>query len=758
MTSIEEQVKNISLKAEDIKVTIHQIVHREYNDLLPSKSQHELLNLIKPLLGQVNKLDQKFENELQPKIKAATTQHKDLLDEFNKTRIVTHFLQKICLCHSELILCKSCESNQFVKCATHLQTVKTELESLNPSSEIKIFKAVRNEYINQQTRVVNTINDVWLSILNWNMSPNLSWDSMNGHLKTSLKIDMKTLDNSIQMADVLQAMDILQSLHPKLKMFSQKLHTYLLKPLIKFQALTPVMEEKENCFTLKLTKKKIHSDKFTKATANVLLYKKVLDVIRFVKNSLFKNVDTENSTKHLEPMSAIGTFIWKELSESIIKDHLSLSVPSSNSQMEKYESTIGETLQFENDLRSEGFIPDDEDVLSKYIKDANVHFANKVCQDILSEARYIILTEMHNTIEVGVMNDRAAIAIPTTNTPNKEGEILNKKIKNILMGIEAVEDDFLQINTFAFPSCHISDCVQKLMDFVYQTMIKATESPYPMASQMVYSCRDIFDLFVNVVPTYHQANLKLPQLAALHFNNCMYLAHHCITLGHQFQNSLPGQLNSSSTTFVDLVPVLRKCGIDCFLEQLRSQQKEILNLLEPCEQFTQVVTINGSEIVKRSFNQIIHHLTRVAKQWEKVLPNNIFKQSLSVLINTALEYCLSAVLKMEDISADEAGQMHTLFTILIDRVPEIVRDCTGCKGEDFVLKDLIRSYSKFDFVIKILEASLQEIVDMWHGGEGSLATCMSENEARTMIRALFQNTERRSQALAKIKHQQSSMS
>ena len=66
---------------------------------------------------------------------------------------------------------------------------------------------------------------------------------------------------------------------------------------------------------------------------------------------------------------------------------------------------------------------------------------------------------------------------------------------------------------------------------------------------------------------HHQ---KLPQLAALHYNNCMYLAHHCITLGHQFQSSLPGQLNSSATTFVDLVPVLRKSGTDCFLQQIVS--------------------------------------------------------------------------------------------------------------------------------------------------------------------------------------------
>ena len=49
-----------------------------------------------------------------------------------------------------------------------------------------------------------------------------------------------------------------------------------------------------------------------------------------------------------------------------------------------------------------------------------------------------------------------------------------------LKGLEAVDDDFLQVNTFAFPNCYISDSVQKLMDFVYRTMIQATESPYPM--------------------------------------------------------------------------------------------------------------------------------------------------------------------------------------------------------------------------------------------------------------------------------------
>ena len=39
---------------------------------------------------------------------------------------------------------------------------------------------------------------------------------------------------------------------------------------------------------------------------------------------------------------------------------------------------------------------------------------------------------MHNTVEVGVMDDRAAIVIPSSQNQIKEGEILNKKIKNIV--------------------------------------------------------------------------------------------------------------------------------------------------------------------------------------------------------------------------------------------------------------------------------------------------------------------------------------
>ena len=45
--------------------------------------------------------------------------------------------------------------------------------------------------------------------------------------------------------------------------------------------------------------------------------------------------------------------------------------------------------------------------------------------------------------------------------------------------------------------------------------------------------------------------------------------------------------------------------------------------------------------------QVIHYLTRLTKQWDKILPVHIFKQSIAILFNTVLENILTAIFKME---------------------------------------------------------------------------------------------------------------
>lgn len=117
------------------------------------------MKLLKPLLKDINKLEEKFETEVKPNLVSATSQHKDLVTEYDQTKDVTNLLQILCNCHRELVLCKGCSPKKFVECAKYLQETKKFLVSLTPnlscdiSCDVKIVKVLRREYINQHKKV-----------------------------------------------------------------------------------------------------------------------------------------------------------------------------------------------------------------------------------------------------------------------------------------------------------------------------------------------------------------------------------------------------------------------------------------------------------------------------------------------------------------------------------------------------------------------------------------------------------------------------
>ena len=65
--------------------------------------------------------------------------------------------------------------------------------------------------------------------------------------------------------------------------------------------------------------------------------------------------------------------------------------------------------------------------------------------------------------------------------------------------------------------------------------------------------------------------ISLPQVAALHYNDCWYIAHHLLTLGHQFSSHLPIKDSEVPLTFVHQVPMIRQLGA------VSTQNTRILN-------------------------------------------------------------------------------------------------------------------------------------------------------------------------------------
>uniref|UniRef100_A0A2K6FU89 Zw10 kinetochore protein n=1 Tax=Propithecus coquereli TaxID=379532 RepID=A0A2K6FU89_PROCO len=393
---------------------------------------------------------------------------------------------------------------------------------------------------------------------------------------------------------------------------------------------------------------------------------------------------------------------------------------------------IQSTEEFENALKEMRFLKGDTTDLLKYARNINSHFANKKCQDVIVAARNLMTSEVHNTVKI---TPDSKISVPDLPSPDEDNKLKVQKASkpqyNEVVNLEP--ENTLDQHSFSLPACRISESVQKLMELAYQTLLEATTSSDQCAVQLFYSVRNIFHLFHDVVPTYHKENLqKLPQLAAIHHNNCMYIAHHLLTLGHQFRLRLAPILCDGTTTFVDLVPGFRRLGTECFLAQMRAQKGELLERLSSARNFANMDDEENYSAASKAIRQVLHQLKRLGIVWQDVLPVNIYCKAMGTLLNTAIFEIIGRITALE-VRALRCYTRHEMQFLGLSEYKN--------KGEQSHLPHLV-SLSENEFYVLFCR---------WADGKGPLATAFSSSEVKALIRALFQNTERRAAALAKIK-------
>lgn len=122
-------------------------------------------------------------------------------------------------------------------------------------------------------------------------------------------------------------------------------------------------------------------------------------------------------------------------------------------------------------------------------------------------------------------------------------------------------------------------------------------------------------------------------------------------------------------------------------------------------------------------------------------------------MNTVVVEICDQVVSLEDMSASDASQLASLMSLIQKRAGPLIKSADD-EGDVNVTVELQRNVPKwlrFTEIINILNASLLEINDRWADGKGPLANELTAAEVKQMIRALFQNTDRRSAILAKIR-------
>lgn len=752
------KICKLSRKVQDTKVEVCDLMKGKYKDFQPNlQDSEDLMEQVGELSRELDTIKNCIHTEVQQNVHSSVTEFAEVKQQLEKNTVVIALLGHLKEFHSAMDeFTEALTAMKYVEAAEQLKKAKDSMALLQQwkDSKLPLLSVLNSELSVQREKLLYQLGLQWSRLVVWTL-PNTHKDGEVAVLQSlhTVKLTLCTgaevengqtqdqTENQAELYSVLQALALHGELHYRLKIFSQNLLKYVLRPLVVDPSLcVSVTPQKEEGLVLALQTREPQSPD---SPSPALVYGRVLPVLKTLHTHLlYVSVGEEKLS------SILGDLIWEELSNCIIHDCLQHNIPSNSSQLDQYSTVIKETEEFEHSLKEMGFLRGDSTALLKYVKNINCHFASKKCKDVIVAARKLMTSKMHNTVKISP-GDK----LPPPKLPSPGGEGKKQDGTKAVPGM--VNKKQLSAGSMALPACRISESVQQLMDLVLSTLSEAVDSSTQCALQLFFTVRNIFQLYNDVVPTYHRENLlKFPHLAAIQHNNCMYLAHHLLTLGHHFSARLPQMFSEGVGTFVDMVPTFRKLGVQCFLDQLTVQRTELLDRLSTAHNLCNLDDEDNYTAASKAVRQVIHQLKRLSTVWQDVLPVSIYCKAMGTLLNTAITEITAKIMALEDISSEEGEHLHTLCQTLIEEAPLVFTPLTEEKKNLKYQEELalyVNKWSMFKELALVLKASLQEIVDRWADGKGPLAVEFSSSEVKSLIRALFQNTERRAVALTRIR-------
>ncbi|EZA57238.1 Centromere/kinetochore protein zw10-like protein [Ooceraea biroi] len=439
--------------------------------------------------------------------------------------------------------------------------------------------------------------------------------------------------------------------------------------------------------------------------------------------------------QHLNlPITDDKTFLKKmqphlleRLSHMLTTDCISHTIPTSNADLKNFKPVVEAINEFQDYLMEIGFLSEDQLFLSEYTNNIDKLFIDRICQDLLVKARNIMKKDLHDSVRY---------------EPQEPPKLTNKVFENDhKLNIEKKLNDM----TFQLPRCQISKSAQETLELARTILDEARDSSDACAVRLFYTCRNVFEMYAGLVPEHHRKFLEtIPQQVALFHNNCMYLAHHLLTLIHEYRDKFSRNLQRLNLSLADQVVVLRNVGSQCFLEHMKFQRNIIFDIIKDSDFSCLDQRPQLDSNTERALRQCIRQLELLKTVWVDVLPINVYCKTLGCITNSMIDDLVTKVVTVEDIPVHVASELVTLFNMVVKRTPQIFPDPSK-------IQEHVRKWGKFLTLIKVLGASLKEIEIMWGNGKGPLAHEFTALQVKQLIRALFQNTERRSNVLATIR-------
>ena len=548
----------------------------------------------------------------------------------------------------------------------------------NDGDTKRALKAVRSELISAAEKVHFYLGKDWDENVQIITNDTNEYDIT---IKIELSVDESGKRRATQLVQAMKDNDMLAY---RLNKFGNRLMSLV---------ITPLMDQKQNLPEITISGNPMKSLQFAcsndnqsegtpKPVPNSRLIMDKLEEIFF-----FLNETTIDGDENIF-LQFLGKTISKEFTELFIKKCLAPAVPDSREGLTQYEEVIERAKDLRSTLTTYGFLEADDCPILHYAANIETTFANKRCQNILAKARKIMKEDLHLTSQIEPP-DQEALTKTVDETVKNELGISFDRIMAESSEIDVCAEELSlplpvgmslpsSVGLFVMPKCQVSNSVFKLVTLSRETLEEATRPEVEAfyAGRLLCTGRNIFEMYQDVLPIAHRDTLtSFPQSSALAYNNCMYLAHECLTLGHSVLKNgkkLPPPLDSRAVILADLVPKLRRCGVELFLQQMRRQRDQLRTILR--DSSAGLGQLSGDNLLppaaEKCIRQVLHQLNHLRKVWHNVLPVNIYKRAIGTILNSVVEELVERVIILEDIAADSAVQICSLYSVVRDKAPE----------------------------------------------------------------------------------------
>ncbi|XP_053979432.1 centromere/kinetochore protein zw10 homolog [Hylaeus volcanicus] len=701
--NLNEKIAEIQKEITRLKYDIKDFMDDNYTAFTSklTRDQH-LVTKGEKLLEEMNVLQKRIDDQVKIELSGSTKELKTLSQALKESNMMLQLSNQLLTLHECIKSIKNYQDEKrYGDVAKTLGRMQTILYSpQNDLHDLDIYTALEGEYINLYTSFLSNA-----SLL---LNERIHWTGIEDQNSKIVTLSVK--DDFDDMHDLIQGLHYIDNLSSHLHEFATILMNYVIAPIINDECSVYVVNEK--VFTVEIMNRK-KSPSYKSVFYNLELLFKFLH-----QHFNLAIYDNETFLKQIQP------HLLDRLSAMLMADCISHIAPTSSTDLKNFAPIVKEIDDFQYFLVEIGFITNNQLFLSEYTKNIDKLFIERICQDLLAKARSIMKKDLHDCI----MYEPQEVLEFTEDSYNSEIKVGSK----------------LSDNTFQLPRCQISKSAKETVDLARSILDEACETD-ACAIRLFYTCRNIFEMYSGLVPEHHRKFLEtIPQQVAVFHNNCMYLAHQLLTLAHEYRDKLPTSIQNYNLTFADQILILRNVGSACFLEHMKYQRNIIFDILKESGLSALGQTTELQPNTERALRQCIRQLELLKTVWLDVLPVNVYCRAVGCIMNSMIEDLIIKVISVEDIPADDATELVTLFNMIVKRAPIIFPDPQK-------IHQHVRKWEKFLELIKVLGASLKEIEVRWGGGKGPLAREFTAPQVKQLIRALFQNTERRSNLLASIK-------